>query len=99
MKVIKIHQEIPRSREEYEKLRAKQMWDNERWRFSFEMLFRRYDNGPPELLDIDEDSWDGNEELSSSAGNGGDGKDGKGGKGGARKGPIVNRKAKKIKLF
>jgi hypothetical protein len=92
---LKIHAELPRSREHYEKLRAKQLWDNERWRFSFEMLFRKYDQGPPELLDDVADDWDGNEELSVSVAAGGKGGAGPGGKAG----PLIKRKARKIKLF
>lgn len=92
---LKIHAELPRSREQYEKLRSKQLWDNERWRFSFEMLFRKYDQGPPELVDDLADDWDGNEELSASVAGAG----GKGAAAGGKAGPTIKRKARKVKLF
>jgi hypothetical protein len=91
----KIHAEVPRSRAEYQKLRAKQLWDNERWRFSFEVLFRRFDAGPPELLDDQPDLWDGSEEVASSASASAGGASADGGK----TGPKIVRKAKKVKLF
>jgi hypothetical protein len=88
----KIHAEIPKSRKEYEKMRAKQLWDNERWRFSFEFLFRHHEAGPAELLDTEED-WDGQEEVVEvAAERGADA-------GAARKGPVKLRKARKVKLF
>lgn len=96
---LQIHAEVPKNQAAYQKLRAKQLWDNERWRFSFEMLFRKYERGPPELLDDGSDEWDGNEEVATSDSAGGKGGAAAGGGGAARKGPAIVRKAKKIKLF
>lgn len=86
-----IHEELVRSHEDYEKLRAKQKWDEEPWRFSFEFLFRKYEAGPPELLDEEPISFDTSEaEQAGEASVAG-------GAGGKRLG--TKRKAKKVRLF
>ncbi|EPY31706.1 hypothetical protein STCU_03319 [Strigomonas culicis] len=90
-----IHEEIPKTEEDYKKLLEKQSYDEERWKYSIEYLFRRYEAGPPELLDKSEDEWDGVEELSASSAAGASKGDGAA----KRKGPIKQRKARKIKLF
>nr|CCC90640.1 unnamed protein product [Trypanosoma congolense IL3000] len=90
-----VHGEIPKTPREYEKLLERQRYDEERWKYSIEYLFRKYENGPPELLDRPEDGWDGTEEVALSAA-GGAGRDGVAAR---RKGPIKQRKARKIKLF
>jgi hypothetical protein len=92
---LKIHQEIPKTLRDYEKLRAKQQWEHERWRFSFPMLYRNYEMGPPELLDDAPLDWDGVEELAPAGGAGAGGA----GAAAGRKGPIKMRKARKVKLF
>ncbi|ORC86431.1 uncharacterized protein TM35_000281470 [Trypanosoma theileri] len=90
-----VHAEIPKTPREYEKLLERQKYDEERWKYSIEYLFRKYEAGPPELMDRAEDTWDGTEELelSSSAAGARDGAATQ------RKGPIKQRKARKIKLF
>lgn len=90
-----VHREIPKTPREYEKLLERQKYDEERWKYSIEYLFRKYEEGPPELLDRAEDDWDGAEEvaLSSAADATRDGA------GARRKGPAKQRKARKIKLF
>ncbi|KAL7698349.1 Ribosomal protein L9 N-terminal domain containing protein [Lotmaria passim] len=89
-----IHAEIPKTPHDYKKLLEKQSYMEERWKYSIEYLFRKYEAGPPELLDKSEEGWDGVEEIavSSAAGGAGDGSS-------KRKGPIKQRKARKIKLF
>ncbi|EKF98557.1 hypothetical protein TCSYLVIO_010544 [Trypanosoma cruzi] len=90
-----IHKEIPKTPREYEKLLERQKYDEERWKYSIEYLFRKYEAGPPELLDRAEDTWDGTEVLavSSTAGAA------RHGEAVQRKGAIKHRKARKIKLF
>ncbi|KAK7201847.1 hypothetical protein NESM_000251800 [Novymonas esmeraldas] len=89
-----IHEEIPKTQRDYAKIMEKQSYTEERWKYTIEYLFRKYEDGPPELADRAEDDWDGVEELatSSTAGGAGDGS-------AKRKGPIKQRKARKIKLF
>ena len=85
-----IHGEIAHRVSDLERIRSKQMWDEEPWRYSFDFLFRKWANGPPELLGEDE-PWDGEEpsETSSARSDSGD-----------KKSTFVQkRKAKKIKLF
>lgn len=89
----RIHASVPKSRKEYEKLRKRWLWDNEPWRFTVDFLFRKYEAGPPELRD--DPTWDGDEGLVQSEGGAG-ASTGTGRKG---SGPVVNRKAKKVKLF
>lgn len=92
-----IHEEIPKSPTEYKKLLEKQSYDEERWKYTIEYLFRKYEDGPPELLDRSEEGWDGQEVVACGAAGGAAGA---GGEGAAkRKGPIKLRKARKIKLF
>ncbi|KAG5498512.1 hypothetical protein JKF63_02798 [Porcisia hertigi] len=90
----RIHEEIPKTPHAYKKLLEKQSYTEERWKYSIEYLFRQYEAGPPELQDKSEDGWDGVEELavSAAAGSTGDGS-------AKRKGPIKQRKARKVKLF
>lgn len=89
-----IHTEIPKTPQDYKKLLEKQSYDEERWRYSIEYLFRQYEGGPPELMDRSEEGWDGVEELAPA-----------GTTSGAESGvakraaPIKQRKARKIKLF
>ncbi|EPY38159.1 hypothetical protein AGDE_05772 [Angomonas deanei] len=90
-----IHEEIPKTAHDYKKLLEKQSYNEERWKYSVEYLFRRYEAGPPQLLDKSEDDWDGVEELAASEGGAG----GSGDQVAKRKGPIKQRKARKIKLF
>lgn len=89
------HEQIPKSVHDYEKLLEKQSYDEERWKYSIEYLFRKYENGPPELHDAVEDEWSGEEEIATSVA--GSGKDGDSAL--KRKGPIKQRKARKIKLY
>lgn len=89
-----IHEEIPKNEKEYKKLMAKQSYEEEKWKYTIEYLFRRYEEGPPELMDKSEDGWDGVEELGTSSA-----ADGKGDGAAKRKGPVKQRKARKIKLF
>lgn len=87
-----IHAQIPKSRQEYLKILEKQSWDEEPWRYTIENLFRKYEAGPVELLDVAEE-WNGEEDTASSGTSSTDG-----GKA-SRKGPIKLRKARKVKLF
>lgn len=87
-----IHGEIARTPEELEKLRAKQRWDEEPWRFSFEFLFRRYAAGPPELDDAEPIEYDPAEAEVAAASTS------TAGAGGVKK-AGTKRKAKKVKLF
>jgi hypothetical protein len=87
----RIHDTIPKSRKEYEQLRKRWSWDNEPWKHSFEYLFRKYEDGPAELRDVEEE-WDGSEDVVDAAG-------AKSGTAAGKKGPAVMRKARKVKLF
>jgi len=89
----KIHEQIPKNRKEHLKLLEKQSWEEEQWKSTIEYLFRKYEAGPPELADVAEE-WNGEEDVASSASG-----SGKGTEGIARKGPIKQRKARKVKLF
>ncbi|KEG08793.1 hypothetical protein DQ04_06441010 [Trypanosoma grayi] len=91
----RVHAEIPKTPRDYDKLLERQKYDEERWKYSIEYLFRKYEAGPPELLDRAEDGWDGTEEVAVSVA-GGAARDGAAVQ---RKGPIKQRKARKIKLF
>jgi hypothetical protein len=88
----RINEQVANGQEEVKKLALKQLWAEEPWRFTTFMRFRKYRDGPPELLD-DETPWDGTEEMEPRI------------KGAAGKGPAAaagrgtNRKAKKVKLF
>jgi hypothetical protein len=88
----KVHQTIPKNDKEHEKLLEQQHWDEEPWKYTIEFLFRKYDDVPAELLPIAEE-WDGREELASS------GDSSSAAQGAAKKGPIKQRKARKVKLF
>lgn len=89
-----VHEEIPKDTASYQKLMEKQNYVEERWKYTIEYLFRKYEDGPPELLDRSEEDWDGVETIGSSASEGD-----KAAGGGTRKGPLKQRKARKIKLF
>lgn len=41
-----IHDEIPKTPEQYRKVLARQHYEEERWQYSIEMLFRQYADGP-----------------------------------------------------
>lgn len=88
----RIHQEIPKNAREHKKLLEKQSWEEQQWKSTIEYLFRKYEAGPPELLDVAEE-WNGQEEVAPS-GSAASAK----GDGTARKGPVKQRKARKIKL-
>ena len=88
----KIHQTIPKNDKEHEKLLEKQHYDEEPWKYTIEYLFRKYDEIPQELQVVSEE-WDGREEVATS------GDSAATTKGAAKKGPIKQRKARKIKLF
>lgn len=89
----KVHEQIPKNRKEYQKILEKLSWDEEPWKYSIEYLFRKYEAGPSELIDVAEE-WSGEEEVAPS------GAAGQGTAGTMRKGgPIKQRKARKIKLF
>lgn len=87
----KIHNTIPRNSDDYKKLMERRVWDEERWKFTVDYLFRSYERGPTEFLDVEEE-WDGNEEVAGAAAGGSAAAAG-------RSGPIKARKARKIKLF
>lgn len=92
-----IHEEIPKTLKDYKKLLEKQSYDEERWKYTIEYLFRKYEAGPPELLDKSEEGWDGQEVVSSAVASSAAGA---GAEGAAkRKGLIKQRKARKVKLF
>ncbi len=86
-----IHQTIPKNDKEREKMLEKQHWDEEPWKYTIEFLFRKYTDVPAELMPVAEE-WDGREELVSS------GESSSKTQGVAKKGPIKQRKARKIKL-
>ncbi|CCW68522.1 unnamed protein product [Phytomonas sp. Hart1] len=89
-----IHDEIPKTPHEYKKLMEKQSYEEERWKYTIEYLFRRYEDGPPALLDRPEDGSDGVVEGDAESTSGAV-KDSEG----THKGPLKQRKARKIKLF
>lgn len=89
----KVHNVVAKTVEDKSKIIQQQQWAEERWKFSVDYLFRKYAAGPPELLDVAEE-WDGEEHVLSAGSGGGTGADGS-----VRKGPIKQRKARKIKLF
>ncbi|KAG8344974.1 hypothetical protein TRVL_04197 [Trypanosoma vivax] len=90
-----IHEEIPKTPREYEKLLERQKYDEERWKYTIEYLFRKYEHGPPELLDCAEDGWDGTEEVGPSLSVDGT----RGGTAAPRGKSVKQRKARKVKLF
>lgn len=89
----KMHETVIKTVDDKSKLVQKQQWNEERWKFSVDYLFRKHAAGPPELQDVAEE-WDG-EELVVSTGETGAGSS----DGAVRKGPVKQRKARKIKLF
>lgn len=88
----KIHAQIPKNQKEYQKLMEKQSWDEEPWRYTIESLFRKYEAGPTELLDVAEE-WTGEEDVAVTSSGGTSATTA------SRKGPIKQRKARKVKLF
>lgn len=88
-----IHAQIPKTKKELQKLLEKQSWEEEYWKSSIEYLFRKYEAGPPELADVVEE-WNGEEDVATASSG-----SGKGAESAARKGPIKQRKARKVKLF
>jgi len=91
----KVHETLVKTVEAKTRHVQKQQWNEERWKFSIDYLFRKHSAGPMELVDVAEE-WDGEEHIVSTGGGGG----ADSGEGGAvRKGPIKQRKARKIKLF
>ena len=88
-----IHSEIPESNDDFVRLSQKRTWEDEPWKFTTYVRFRKYRDGPRELLD-DATPWDGTEELapSESTSSSVDGST-------AKRGPKVMRKARKVKLF
>lgn len=88
----KINEVIPKTHSDFQKQIEKRIWDEERWKFTIDYIFRSYEKGPSELMDVVEE-WDGNDELAGSASGGASAE------GAGRKGPIKVRKARKIKLF
>lgn len=104
-----IHGEVPKTPEDYDRIRAQQHYEEERWQYDIEFLFRAYANGPPELArpaEVDAAAWavGGEEEAAWFAGFGAGTQEGGEGVGSGeavvgRKGPRKFRKARKIKLF
>jgi hypothetical protein len=88
----RIHAQIPKNQKEYQKLLEKQSWDEEPWKYTIESLFRKYEAGPTELLDVAEE-WTGEEDVATSTTAGADPSKA------SRKGPVKQRKARKVKLF
>jgi len=88
-----IHDEIPKTAEQHQKLLEKQSWQDEPWRYTIEYLFRKYEKGPQELEDIAEE-WNGQVEVQAASTTGATQ-----GTTVLRKGPVKQRKAKKVKLF
>jgi hypothetical protein len=89
----RIHDTIPKTDAEYRKVLQKRSWEEEKWKYTVEFLFRKYEQGPLELADVAEE-WDGVEEIGASASGKGAGAEATG-----RKGPVKMRKARKVKLF
>jgi hypothetical protein len=91
----RIHEEVPQDRSMLERLRQKQLWVEEPWRYTTFVRFHKYRGGPPELRD-DPTPWNGQEETAPAGGAVG----GRAGAGDvAGRGPRVIRKARKVKLF
>eukprot|EP00758_Cryptobia_borreli_P002305 Tbor_TRINITY_DN292_c0_g1::TRINITY_DN292_c0_g1_i1::g.12238::m.12238 len=88
------HETLPKTESDFKKHIEKRSWTEERWKFTIDYLFRKYEEGPPELLEGVVEEWDGNEELGISAS-----ASGSTGASGGRKGPVKQRKARKTKLF
>ena len=86
-----IHSQIPRSIPALQKYLSQKVWQEEPWRFSFEYMFRHYEDVTPTELqdDPEEDLTADDDDMVVSADLGK----------ASKKGPIKNRKAKKVKLF
>eukprot|EP00796_Vickermania_ingenoplastis_P011388 gene11388-7893_t len=104
-----IHREIPKTPEQYRRVLARQHYNEERWQYDIEYLFRAYADGPPELRPLEEGedgavggeaeaAWIAGMTGSSPGAAAGTASSGAAGATGTR-GPKKLRKARKIKLF
>lgn len=58
-----IHREIPKTPEQYKKILAQQHYNEERWQYDIEFLFREYADGPPEMRVPDAEGPEAEEEA------------------------------------